>query len=62
MRKGAGKMLGYGHVSPNILGFPEFSCGLGRAFGVLRCPGVVWWAHQDSNLGPSDYESDALTN
>jgi hypothetical protein len=20
------------------------------------------WAHQDSNLGPSDYESDALTN
>ena len=25
---------------------------------VLR----FWWAHQDSNLGPSDYESDALTN
>jgi hypothetical protein len=23
---------------------------------------AVWWAHQDSNLGPSDYESDALTN
>ena len=26
---------------------------------------VAWvssWAHQDSNLGPSDYESDALTN
>jgi hypothetical protein len=22
----------------------------------------VLWAHQDSNLGPSDYESDALTN
>ena len=22
----------------------------------------AWWAHQDSNLGPSDYESDALTN
>ena len=20
------------------------------------------WAHQDSNLGPSDYESDALTD
>ena len=20
------------------------------------------WAHQDLNLGPSDYESDALTN
>jgi hypothetical protein len=23
---------------------------------------MSWWAHQDSNLGPSDYESDALTN
>lgn len=21
-----------------------------------------WWAHQDSNLGPMDYESTALTN
>jgi hypothetical protein len=21
-----------------------------------------WWAHQDLNLGPADYESDALTN
>ena len=21
-----------------------------------------WWAHQDSNLGPPDYESGALTN
>ena len=21
-----------------------------------------WWAHQDSNLGPTDYESGALTN
>ena len=21
-----------------------------------------WWAHQDSNLGPKDYESSALTN
>ncbi len=27
-----------------------------------RSDGVLWWAHQDSNLGPSDYESDALTN
>ena len=25
-------------------------------------PGESLWAHQDSNLGPSDYESDALTN
>ena len=24
--------------------------------------GQRMWAHQDSNLGPSDYESDALTN
>jgi hypothetical protein len=22
----------------------------------------VWWAHQDLNLGPTDYESAALTN
>ena len=22
----------------------------------------IWWAHQDSNLGPTDYESVALTN
>ena len=21
----------------------------------------IWWAHQDSNLGPTDYESAALT-
>ncbi len=36
--------------------FPEFGegdRGNARDFG---------WAHQDSNLGPSDYESDALTN
>jgi hypothetical protein len=28
----------------------------------LKCRETDWWAHQDSNLGPSDYESDALTN
>jgi hypothetical protein len=22
----------------------------------------TWWAHQDSNLGPTDYESAALTD
>jgi len=22
---------------------------------------MVWWAHQASNLGPTDYESAALT-
>ena len=24
--------------------------------------GFILWAHRDSNPGPSDYESDALTN
>jgi hypothetical protein len=23
---------------------------------------LIWWAHQDLNLEPADYESDALTN
>ena len=23
--------------------------------------GVIWWAHEDSNLEPKDYESSALT-
>jgi len=23
---------------------------------------LLWWAHQDSNLGPSGYEPAALTN
>ena len=23
---------------------------------------LKWWVHQDSNLGPSGYEPDALTN
>ena len=29
------------------------------AMGHLRT--VIWWAHQDSNLEPRDYESPALT-
>ncbi len=36
------------------------TCPMSRA----RCkprPFKVWWAHQDLNLGPSDYESPALT-
>ena len=37
----------------NMLGV-EISWGCGG--------GMDLWAHQDSNLGPSDYESDALTN
>jgi hypothetical protein len=28
-----------------------------RAISVLEC----WWARQDLNLGPTDYESAALT-
>lgn len=28
----------------------------------LNKKALIWWAHQDSNLGPADYESDALTN
>jgi hypothetical protein len=28
--------------------------------GTLSVP--FGWSHQDLNLGPSDYESDALTN
>jgi hypothetical protein len=41
-------------------------------FGAIppkaTCPQITysledgWWAHQDSNLGPTDYESAALTN
>ena len=33
---------------------------LGRQFPVYSC--LERWAHQDSNLGPEDYESPALTN
>jgi hypothetical protein len=29
---------------------------------TLVSPLFHWWAHQDSNLGPMDYESTALTN
>ena len=30
-----------------------------RGIGANR---YKWWAHQDLNLGPIDYESTALTN
>ncbi len=34
-----------------------------KGFKAYRLkPFSVLWAHQDLNLGPSDYESDALTN
>ncbi len=42
-----------GKEKPNMLGYLEIYDGV--------C-GPGSWAHQDSNLGPSDYESDALTN
>ena len=28
---------------------------------ILTSQQDSWWAHQDSNLGPTDYESAALT-
>jgi hypothetical protein len=40
-------------------------CGINRnMLGYVEkdAEAVDVWAHQDSNLGPSDYESDALTN
>ena len=47
-------MWGRECLEPNMLGFSEISGGLRE---------YLWeWAHQDSNLGPSDYESDALTS
>ena len=36
----------------NITVFDSFNTG-----GIC-----TWWARQDSNLGPMDYESTALTN
>ena len=61
-------MSGLYGLGRNMLGCAEIvSVGM----GVVRGDGVLGglqsgetnsWAHQDSNLGPSDYESDALTN
>lgn len=38
-------------------------CGVyGRHLDLLgQCRTLMWWAHQDSNLEPKDYESSALT-
>ena len=47
---------------------PQYIGVFANKWGVLGLrtvtSGALWlsWAHQDSNLGPSDYESDALTN
>ena len=43
----------------NMLGVWKYVAG-SECWVFTGC--VDWWAHQDSNLGPSDYESDALTN
>ena len=43
---------------PNMLGVWKEVGGVGGI--LLGCMDL--WAHQDSNLGPSDYESDALTD
>ena len=51
-------MSGVYETDHNMLGVMEISWGCWE----LGLYGLCWWAHQDSNLGPSDYESDALTN
>lgn len=40
---------------PNTLLFQDISAFIGR-HRIIN-----WWAHQDSNLEPRDYESPALT-
>ena len=52
-------MSGARERDPNILGVWKLVGELGRGVDTVR---LSLWAHQDSNLGPSDYESDALTN
>jgi hypothetical protein len=34
----------------------------GKAPGEVAAQSPAWWAHQDLNLEPTDYESAALTN
>ena len=55
-----GDMLGRFSGDHSMLGL--LKVGGVPARGVLVGLVVLGWAHQDSNLGPSDYESDALTN
>jgi hypothetical protein len=38
------------------------SAGQRLSAGGMRQLEEFWWAHQDSNLEPADYESDALTD
>ena len=51
-------ILGTHKIGSEGRGFPAIG---GRRNGS-ESASVKRWAHQDSNLGPSDYESDALTN
>jgi hypothetical protein len=44
-------------IVPYSRGFSIVRVGQTRALRILE-----WWAHQDSNQGPTDYESAALTN
>ena len=58
-----------GHSYPIVI---DLTCTLLRgiicrfARSATELPGLVFcertWAHQDLNLGPTDYESAALTN
>ena len=48
-------------MNRNMLGYVEKNRAALTGSGVTFGRDDVW-AHQDSNLGPSDYESDALTN
>ena len=41
---------------------PGGSVGKARWLTAPRYCSEYWWARQDSNLGPRDYESPALTN
>ena len=52
-------MSGVYETDHNILGVWKYVGDLEYGASTFW---LCWWAHQDSNLGPSDYESDALTN
>ena len=42
--------------------FPVICCKFNRLLDYAGlCRTSAWWAHQDSNLEPKDYESSALT-
>ena len=58
------RVCSYARIVDKLGGYPSKIGQTGqtlmdRANGRLWI--VVWWAHQDSNLEPRDYESPALT-